>query len=95
MRVANNRVRTAIDKRTFNDRLEPAGRSGNGQCFGSGLPGTWPGHGESGLVSVFEVQRRRIDAITEAGRLRPVVKYVPQMGAAFRTAHFMPQHAEA
>src|SRR5258708_36675880 len=35
-------------------------------------------------------ERRRVDAVAQAGRLGPVVEHVPQMGAAAVTHHLGP-----
>src|SRR5205807_3900621 len=43
----------------------------------------------SGLFS-FELQRRRVDAVPQAGRARAVVEHVSQMRAAVRAFHFGP-----
>ena len=60
-------------------------------------PGT--GLTEAGYRLVFalriELQRRRIDAVALAGRLRAVGENVPQVGATFRADDFVAHHAMA
>lgn len=40
-------------------------------------------------------KRGRVDAIPQAGRLRPVLKNMPEVCAALSAAHFNPNHAMA
>src|SRR5439155_25079425 len=52
-----------------------------------------PLRNNSRLLS-FESQRRRVDAIPQAGRARAVVEHVSQMRAAVRAFHFGPPHEQ-
>ena len=42
-----------------------------------------------------EIQRQRIDTITQAAGRRAIVKYMPEMGVAPAAADFHPRHAMA
>jgi hypothetical protein len=44
-------------------------------------------------VSIFEIERRGIDAIAKPAGLRSVVENVAQMCAAAATDDFLPNHA--
>src|SRR5204863_9864217 len=46
------------------------------------------------LLLLLQLQRRRVHAIAQTGRLRPIGKNVPEMAAAFRAKNLGPRHAE-
>src|SRR3981081_4191482 len=49
---------------------------------------------EPGLFRL-QLQRRRIDAVAQAGRAGPILEHVAEMAAALRTQHLGPEHAVA
>src|SRR5207249_623095 len=47
------------------------------------------------LFRLIELERRRVDAVTQMGRRRSVGKYMPQMSIAFTAHSFGPAHEKA
>src|SRR5688572_28834510 len=67
-----------------------------GKTSKSNFMGAYYGLSAVSCAAFFiEVERRRVDAIAQSGRLRPVLEYVPQMRVTAAAHGFSPAHAVA